>query len=168
MDYKSISALLEKYWEGESTLAEEAALKAFFSESHPDMPEDLLEAAPLFQYLDAESDIPVLAEPEWDMSFLQEAPKKPAPVVKMHLVKNWMKYAAIILMAAGVGYGLKQHHENRQVAMERFKEEEEARKAYMETKRALALLSRNLNKGTDKMQQLSYFNTATEKLSVKD
>ncbi len=168
MDYKSISALLEKYWEGESTLAEEAALKAFFSEPHPDMPEDLLEAAPLFQYLEEESAVRVPAEPEWDMSFMEETPVKTTPVVKIHPVKNWMKYAAIVLMAAGVGYGLKQHQASRRIAMEQLKEEEEARQAFIETKRALALLSRNLNKGTEKMQALSYFNTATEKLSVKD
>jgi hypothetical protein len=37
MDYKYIEQLLERYWEGETTLQEEAILRTFFSQ--PDMPE---------------------------------------------------------------------------------------------------------------------------------
>ncbi|WP_073080298.1 hypothetical protein [Chitinophaga jiangningensis] len=161
MDYKAISALLEKYWEGETSLAEEAELKAFFSEPPADLPEDLVEAAPLFQYIAAEAQFP--AEPEWDMSFLQETPPQQAParVVHMQPFRNWMKYAAIVLMLAGIGYAFRQHRETKLIAA---RQEAEERRAYMEAKKALALLSRNFNKGTDKMQQLSYFNTAVEKL----
>ena len=32
MDYKYIEQLLERYWEGETTLQEEAILRAFFSQ----------------------------------------------------------------------------------------------------------------------------------------
>ncbi|WP_291910639.1 hypothetical protein [Chitinophaga sp. CB10] len=162
MDYKTISALLEKYWEGATSLAEEAELKAFFNEPHDDLPEDLQEAAPLFQYLDDDQHFP--AEPEWDMSFLQETPPQQAParVVRMQPFRNWMKYAAVVLMLAGIAYAFRQHQENKLIAA---RQEAEERKAYMEAKKALALLSRNFNKGTEKMQQLSYFNTAVEKVS---
>ena len=37
MDYKYIEQLLERYWEGETTLQEESILRTFFSQ--PDMPE---------------------------------------------------------------------------------------------------------------------------------
>ena len=46
MDYKYIEQLLERYWEGETTLQEEAILRAFFMQ--PDMPDHLRKFQPLF------------------------------------------------------------------------------------------------------------------------
>ncbi|NIG56125.1 hypothetical protein [Chitinophaga sp. Cy-1792] len=167
MDYKAISALLEKYWNGESSLEEEAMLKAFYAEPHPDMPEDLEEAAPLFQYFGGGEAIP--AEPEWDpLPFTETITPVPAKIVRMRPGYNWMKYAAVLLMAVGIGYALKEHQHTKQQANQQLAMEEEQRKAYQETKKALALLSRNLNKGTEKMQQLSYFNTAAVRLSANN
>ena len=48
MDYKYIEQLLERYWEGETTLQEETILKAFFSQ--PDIPENLRKYCDLFAY----------------------------------------------------------------------------------------------------------------------
>ena len=45
MDYKYIEQLLERYWEGETTLQEESILRTFFSQ--PDIPEDLRKFQPL-------------------------------------------------------------------------------------------------------------------------
>jgi len=45
MNYK---AVLEKYWAGETTIAEEKALKAYFSSNQ--ISEELLPYAALFQY----------------------------------------------------------------------------------------------------------------------
>ena len=41
MDYKYIEQLLERYWQGETTLQEESILRAFFSQEMPDLPEDI-------------------------------------------------------------------------------------------------------------------------------
>ena len=46
MDYKYIEQLLERYWQGETTLQEETILKTFFSQ--PDIPEDLRKYSALF------------------------------------------------------------------------------------------------------------------------
>jgi hypothetical protein len=46
MDYKYIEQLLERYWQGETTLQEEAILRNFFSQ--PDIPEHLRTYQPLF------------------------------------------------------------------------------------------------------------------------
>ena len=46
MDYKYIEQLLERYWQGETTLQEEAILRAFFCQ--PDMPDHLRKYQPLF------------------------------------------------------------------------------------------------------------------------
>ncbi|MFB6457960.1 hypothetical protein ACE38W_22000 [Chitinophaga sp. Hz27] len=164
MDYKTISALLEKYWNGESTLEEEALLRAFYAEPHPDMPEDLEEAASLFQYFGANDAFP--AEPAWDpLPITAATAPEPTKVIRMRSGYNWMKYAAVLLMTVGIGYALREHQHTKQQANQQLAMEEEERRAFQETKKALALLSRNLNKGTEKMQQLSYFNTAAVRLS---
>ena len=46
MDYKYIEQLLERYWEGETTLQEEAILRAFFSQD--DVPANLMKYKSLF------------------------------------------------------------------------------------------------------------------------
>jgi hypothetical protein len=46
MDYKYIEQLLERYWQGETTLQEEDILRAFFSQ--PDIPDYLQKYQPLF------------------------------------------------------------------------------------------------------------------------
>ena len=46
MDYKYIEQLLERYWQGETTLQEEAILRAFFSQE--DVPAGLMKYKSLF------------------------------------------------------------------------------------------------------------------------
>ena len=46
MDYKYIEQLLERYWQGETTLQEEAILRAFFSQD--DVPANLMKYKSLF------------------------------------------------------------------------------------------------------------------------
>ena len=49
MDYKYIEQLLERYWQGETTLQEEDILRSFFSQADsPDIPESLRKFRPLF------------------------------------------------------------------------------------------------------------------------
>ena len=46
MDYKYIEQLLERYWQGETSLQEEDILRSFFSQ--PDIPDNLRKYQPLF------------------------------------------------------------------------------------------------------------------------
>ena len=48
MDYKYINQLLNKYWEGATTLEEENILRSFFSQK--DVPGSLIQFRPLFVY----------------------------------------------------------------------------------------------------------------------
>lgn len=52
MKYEEISALLDRYWEGESSLEEERAIKAYFQSGMVD--ERLANVAPLFQAIKKE------------------------------------------------------------------------------------------------------------------
>ncbi|HEY9259917.1 hypothetical protein [Chitinophaga sp.] len=156
MDYNRISALLEKYWEGETSLEEEAGLREFFSTPHPDLPEALQEAAPMFQYFHVE------AAREW------EAPT--AKVVTLSPLRHWMKYAAVLLVAVGIGYAFRQQGHRQQEAIIAMRQQEmnDSQRALAETKKALQLLAKNLHKGTTQMQKLSYFNEATAVVEGKD
>ncbi|CAL1518330.1 hypothetical protein [Chitinophaga sp. MM2321] len=164
MDYNRISALLEKYWEGETSLEEEALLRGFYSVHHPDLPDELKEAAPLFQYFHEEAER-VFEEPSGKV-----VEAVPAKIMQLSPFRHWMKYAAVLLVAIGIGYAMKQHQQQERAAVVALQEGDmnDPQKAYAETKKALQLLAKNLNKGTDKMQKLAYFNEATDRIEGKD
>lgn len=52
MDYKYIEQLMQRYWNGESSVEEESVLRAFFSQS--DLPASLRPYRELFAYVDDE------------------------------------------------------------------------------------------------------------------
>jgi len=157
MDYNKIRALLEKYWEAATSLEEEEALREFFvTHQHP-LPEDLREAAPLFRYYQQEIDRELPAEPVTGV----------VPISKARPWQHWMKYAAVLLIMAGIGYSIQQQRvKHDQLIVADFGEDtyKDPEVAYKETQKALQLLARNLNKGTEQMEKLNYFNEATEKI----
>ena len=56
MDYKYIEQLLDRYFQGETSLNEEHILKAFYAQGTDDMPETLKQYAPLFCMLGEQPD----------------------------------------------------------------------------------------------------------------
>ncbi|MFY0255596.1 hypothetical protein ACDQ55_16760 [Chitinophaga sp. 30R24] len=162
MDYNRIYALLEKYWEGDTSLEEEDALREFFRVLPPDLPAALQEAAPLFQYFGQE------AAKVWELPAM--APATPGKVVKLSPWHHWMKYAAVLLTAVGIVYALKQQDRRQQEVAQMMQQQNmnDPQKAFDETKKALQLLAKNLNKGTTGMQKLSYFNDAAALVEGKE
>lgn len=158
MEYNEIRTLLNRYWEGETSLEEEDLLRSFYAENQHNLPADLQEAAPLFGYFAAEAAREL------------EAPK--AIVVAMPRPwQHWMKYAAVLLMAAGLTYSVqqyktKQDHDKAALALNQEDTFNDPDKAYAATKKALELLAKNLNKGTAQVQKLSYFNEATDMIKA--
>lgn len=60
MDYKYIEQLLDRYWQGVTTLEEEAILRAFFAQK--DVPAALQRYQPLFAYESGEKEQDVLGD----------------------------------------------------------------------------------------------------------
>ncbi|MGX5819126.1 hypothetical protein ACWKWU_13065 [Chitinophaga lutea] len=162
MEYSNISALLEKYWACETTVEEELQLREFYAGHEGPLPPDLQEAAALFCYYHAEgepADVPALFTDRpapWDA---------PAPVVRP-IWQNWMKYAAVLLMAVGVGYAAMQYQQRTGIEdatagvfRDTYKD---PKLAYQETQRALQILSKGLNRGKHQMEKLRYFSEATD------
>ncbi|UYQ95143.1 hypothetical protein MKQ68_08540 [Chitinophaga horti] len=164
MDYNKTRALLAKYWACETSEQEEADLRNFFA-SHTDaLPEDLREAAPMFRYFHAAAGLE-LDMPQLDESIFVVQPVKPAAKVIRPFWQDWMKVAAILLMAFGVGYSIHQYEEKSASAVAlKMDTYQDPQKAFEETQRALKLIAKNMNKGTRQMEKLAYFNEASEKV----
>ncbi|MCC7506473.1 MAG: hypothetical protein IT259_14310 [Saprospiraceae bacterium] len=89
MKYEQISALLEKYWDGDTSLEEERLLKAYFSAGQID--ERLRQIAPLFAAIRQEQAV------EWQRDTVMKVQAGPSVV--------WRRLAAaaaaLVLLAAG-------------------------------------------------------------------
>jgi hypothetical protein len=167
MEHKDIQALLEKYWEGTSTLEEEDRLKDFFTQEQvvAELPENLKVVAALFAYtdeVDADLQVPELfaaGQAPWEQ-------KQTTRVVSLGF-QRFMRYAAVVLMVVGLGYSAQvfvdRSRDMNQVAFaDTYSDPQEA---YEETQRALQLLSKNLNKGVNSMEKLGVFHDASQMIS---
>lgn len=105
MDYKYIEQLLDRYWNGETSLEEERILRAFFSQE--DIPAGLRQYKPLFAYEQSEPAEDVLGD-DFDSRMLsvineQETPVK-ARVVTMNIrLRPLFKAAAIVAIFLTLG-----------------------------------------------------------------
>ncbi|MCK7555132.1 hypothetical protein MKQ70_08975 [Chitinophaga sedimenti] len=164
MDYNKTRALLAKYWACETTEEEEAQLRQFFATHTDALPEDLREAAPMFQYFHAAANME-LDMPELDESLFTEQviETKTAKIIRPFW-QDWMKVAAVITMAFGLGYSISQFETKKETVALRTDTYDDPQKAFEETQRALKLIAKNMNKGTRQMEKLAYFNEATEKV----
>lgn len=163
MESERITALLERYWQGETTLEEEKELKLFFTGE--DVPEELQKEGAFFNYLNAQhqktapDDEEIIAM----ISKLQpEAPKKEKHV-NMWLL-NAGKAAAVILIISVAAFFIRQDYESRKEQMDPVLADtfEDPQKAFEETKKALMLVSQQFGKGKKHAQKLKALDDATE------
>ena len=138
MESVKIERLLEKYYEAQTTLQEEAQLKEYFAKS--DVPVHLLEHKEMFNYFDNSS---------------LETSNRSIKLSGRTIALRWLSVAAMVVFFVSV-YGLYQQNEA---------EKEEARLAYLETQKALEMISQSLNKGTGAVAQLENFNKGTNAMA---
>jgi len=103
MDYKYIEQLLERYWQCETTLQEEAILRTFFSQPDTtDIPEDLRKYRDLF-VCETEREAPL--GDDFDLRILEkigEAPKAKIVTLKDRLMPLF-RAAAIVAIILTLG-----------------------------------------------------------------
>ena len=145
MDYNNIEELLEKYWQAETTLNEESRLRDFFC--YGIVPPHLEEFKPLFQHLKTrrnENDVNPLDD-EFDYRILKNLAKAQK--------SNWwnrlnqpLKIAATVILIFMVGWVV---YNNRPDAVDQSSHitYEDPGQAYQETRKALLMMSLNLNRG---------------------
>lgn len=102
MDYKYIEQLLERYWEGETTLQEEHILRTFFSQ--PEIPEEFQKYQILFICQEEKEE--ALGD-EFDARILEMTegadPKNAKIVILVSRLKPLFKAAAIVAILLTLG-----------------------------------------------------------------
>ena len=135
MELDNIEKLLEKYFDATATVAEEQALRAYFTGDG--VAPHLEQYAPMFGYFSAAK----------NERFTGEVPLK----TRKNRSK-WLSVAAVAVIVFGIYFGNK------------YKEQQQAEFAYNQTKEALRLLAENLDRGTEKVAYLTEFEQTTEKI----
>ena len=159
MDLKKLELLIDKYFKGETTLIEEEALKKHFSSTIDTEDPDSM----VFRYLKYASskDVPGAEFDDKIMSLINEA--KPEPQKKNVILKFWYLAASIVLML-GLGYALRDViiPEKQPATIAETDTWEDPQKAFEETKKALMMLSSNLNRGEAYAAEFSKFEQSQE------
>ncbi|MFK8008425.1 MAG: hypothetical protein AB8H03_18855 [Saprospiraceae bacterium] len=163
MDYKNINNLLEKYWEGETSLQEEDKLKQYFNNGN--VAPQLEQYKSLFQYFKEEQD--VMISDDFEKRLLEQIENEskvvPAKIRKLSWMTSIRTIAAvgILLMGAVFVFQNLPPDETDVWAQYEIEDEQEAIEA---TKAALALLSGKMKKGSKKATKgFSEMKTVTKK-----
>lgn len=96
MSHKEITQLLDRYFEGETTLQEEAQLRTFFNRK--DVPESLRSYQPMFQFFEAERNVKL--DDVFEERLLQQLEQQTQPRLQVRYLRVWMASAAAILLIA--------------------------------------------------------------------
>ena len=141
MELFKIEKLIEKYLNAETTLQEEKVLKKFFLQD--DIPTHLKEYKYLFNY--------------FSNSKLERVSKSITLPKKQYNLR-WLSIAAALVLMISI-YTFHQNN---------VREKEEARLAFMETQKALNLISYNLNKGNKAVTQLKTFENLQNRIFINN
>jgi hypothetical protein len=149
MEYHTIEEILNRYLEGESTLEEEALLKEYFSRT--DLPEDQGEMKELFRYLNTAR---TESKPDFDVtanlnSVIENEWKKDNRH-RFRRIIAWIGSAAAVLV---LSFGIFQYINKPQAMIK--DSYKDPKLAYLETKRALLMVSRTMNHNTARLKYLA-------------
>lgn len=99
MDYKYINQLLERYWNGETSLEEEQILRSFFSQIC--VPEELAKYRPLFNYEQTETKTDRLGD-DFDERIMSMIDEPQEIKVKAQPIRISQRFAPLFKAAAMV------------------------------------------------------------------
>lgn len=140
-DKNNIDGLLDKYWDGASTLAEEAVLRQYFSSDS--VHEEHSPYASLFQHFTVQREMSTDLQVESVLKAISSPPKKQSAF--MRLIKRpsfTMGIAAALTLMLSVVTLMDTQMPGNTVVLD---EKEETEEAMRVTKQALALLSGKIN-----------------------
>ncbi len=163
MESQDLNRLITKYWEGECTMEEEALLLAEGNKGN--IPKELSD---YLIYIQGQKEI-CINDPEFDRQLLDRIDNQKPSMIDTSLMIGW-KIAAGILLFIVIGWGLiwqNKEGASKQISAQEYANEE-AQIAYAEVKKALLLLSNNLNEGIEHSMVIGEFHKVKEELKAND
>ena len=149
MEFNKIEALLEKYFEGETSIAEENELKNYFSSQ--DVASHLKQYRQVFGYF---------AEAK------EQKLTNNVPLVFKKRKVAWLSIAASIVVLVGIGaytfFNTNTEKESKELGTYN-----DPKEAFEATQKALAMLSDNVNVGVGGVQYLQVYEVTKEKVFVE-
>ena len=146
MALDNIEKLLEKYFEAETTIAEEKELKDYFTSS--DVAQHLEQYKPIFGY----------ATQAKQEQFTATIPLK----TKKRKSAVWLSVAASVAVLLSVGLFTFNHYN--QPVSDDLGTYDDPEVAFRETQKALALISKSVNKGIESMEYLNEYEQSKNKV----
>lgn len=149
MELDKIENILEKYFQGETTIAEEKELKEYFSS--PNVAQHLEQYKPMFGY------------------FSQVKQQKTTQEIPLQTKKRnvaWLSIAAsaVVLLGIGAFYFATQKTTPPVVAQSELGTYDNPEEALAATQKALALLSNNVNVGIESVQYIQEYEQSKNKI----
>ncbi len=146
--------LLDKYFEGNTTLAEEKQIKKFFK-NNTELPEKLTEIKTMFEFFQNEYE----KQSELDLNLIVQKTNTKKTNIK-RLYYRISGIAASIILLIGIFIYTDNQEEQKIYAYINGKPIMDEQVAKIEAKRALLLVSSNFNQGTENLKHLSNFSEA--------
>ena len=149
MEFNKIEDLLEKYFQGETSIAEENQLKEYFSSSN--VAQHLEQYKPMFGYFSQVK----------EQKSTQEIPLK----AKKRNVA-WLSIAASVVVLLGIGtyFFVSEKNATPAVAQSELGTYDDPEEALAATQKALALLSNNVNVGIESVQYIQEYQQSKNKI----
>jgi len=149
MELDKIENILEKYFQGETTIAEENQLKEYFSS--PDVAQHLEQYKPLFGY------------------FSQVKQQKSTQEIPLQTKKRnvaWLSIAASVVVLLGIGTYLfvSEKTTDQVVAQSELGTYDDPEEALAATQKALALLSNKVNVGIESVHYIKEYEESKNKI----
>lgn len=146
MNINEVGILIEKYFEGLTTIEEEALLKSFFASGS--FPEEMKPVASMFGYFEVEKEVKLSRD--FTDDFIRETENK--QVIPFYQNRRFWYYfsgvaASIILMVS-------LFIENQNSPKKSKYTSQEAQQAYFQTKKTLAYISSKLNAGVKPLDEI--------------
>ncbi|MFV5689183.1 hypothetical protein ACM55M_11220 [Flavobacterium sp. ZT3R25] len=152
MELNKIEILLEKYFQGETCIAEENELRNYFSS--PDVAQHLEQYKPMFVYF------PLAKE----QMLQQEIPLLPIPKFRNEDKKRyvvWVSIAASVVVLLGIGMYVFYNYDNANGKQD-LGTYDNPEVALKETQKALALLSNHVNVGIESVYYIKEYQDSKE------
>lgn len=149
MELNRIEDILEKYFQGETTIAEEKELKEYFSSSN--VAQHLEQYKPMFGY------------------FSQVKQQKSTQNIPLKTKKRnvaWLSIAAsvVVLLSIGTYFYVSEKNTTPVVAQSELGTYDNPEEALAATQKALALLSNNVNVGIESVQYIKEYEQSKNKI----